>query len=124
MAHSLSRKPCQLTRRRAALDDAQRCLARCLDAESRAEAAASAFERRISEQTNSATDLDTSDDDVEAFGRWFRVEWKRLMEARRLLENLQAETTRERAVLNACRLALERCEQRAPECSSPAPHAS
>ena len=99
--------------RRAALDEAQRELAICLETESQAEAAAGGLERGIFEQTTSAANSDT-DDDVEAFGIWFKTEWRQLMAARRLLENLQAETTRERAIVTACRNALERCRRCKP----------
>lgn len=102
-----------LQRRRDALADAHAALARCLDAASQAELNAYEVEQHINEETLSAADPSTSDDDVEAFGLWFRAQRARLMDARRLLENLQAETARERAVLTACRVALERCERRA-----------
>ena len=101
----------QLQQRQTALNEAQRSLARCLEAESAAETAVSQVEREIARQTQDATDVNGSDEVVEAFGRWFRGERQHLMQARRRLEGIQAEIMRERAVVQACRDALERCER-------------
>ena len=103
----------QLERRRLALADAQEAVARCLEAETRVAAQENTVQRRIAEELDCAEAVDGTDEDVEAFGAWFKEEWARLVAARRRLENLQAETARERAILHACRVALERCERAA-----------
>ncbi|GAC1343953.1 MAG: hypothetical protein NVSMB18_20700 [Acetobacteraceae bacterium] len=96
--------------RRAACDDAQRLLVSCLAAENQAQADATEADRIIARETQAATDLGGSDAVVEAFAAWLPSARRRLDDARRVLECLQAETARARAGLTACRTALESVE--------------
>lgn len=96
--------------RRAACDDAQRSVVRCLAEESRAESAAHYVEREIVLETQAASEPDGSDAVVEAFAAWLPTAINRSKLAREMLEQLQADTARARAGLSVCRRALETVE--------------
>jgi flagellar export protein FliJ len=96
--------------RRAACDEAQINLVRRLGAETGAGRLAAELDRSIARETEAATDIAGSDAVVEAYAAWLPGARRRLTEARRTLEALQAETARARAELAACRTALESVE--------------
>lgn len=96
--------------RRAACDDAQRSLVSALAAEARAEQVAQQIERGIGREIQAASDPDSSDAVVEAFGAWLQGARRRLEDARSALLSTQAQTTRARAELSASRTALESVE--------------
>jgi flagellar export protein FliJ len=96
--------------RRSACEDAQHHVVRCLSAEAQAERAALEVEHSIARETQAASDPSGPDSVVEAFAAWLPGARRRLEEARRTLETLQAETARARAGLSACKTALESVE--------------
>ncbi len=81
-----------------------------LAAEARAEQMAHAVELTVAEETEAAADPLGSDAIVEAFAAWLPGARQKLEETRRSLVNFQAETSRARAELTACRTALESVE--------------
>ena len=96
--------------RRLACDDAMRTLVVALDQESYASQAAHSIERAMAQETETAIDPASPDEIVEAFGRWLPVARRQLDAAQHALQDRQAETTRKRAELTACRTALESVE--------------
>lgn len=96
--------------RRLACDDAQRQLVSALAAEARAQQLAHKVERAIARETEAASDTDSSDAMVEAFGAWLPGARRELEDARRALVSTQAEAMRARAELTASRTALESVE--------------
>jgi flagellar biosynthesis chaperone FliJ len=96
--------------RRVACDDAQRALVSALAAEARAQQLAHKVERAIARETEAASDTDSSDAMVEAFGAWLPGARRELEDARRALLSTQAEAMRARAELTASRTALESVE--------------
>ncbi len=93
--------------RRLACDEAMRSLVQALDLESQALQSAHAIERAIAQETETASDLASPDAVVEAFGQWLLGARRQLDAATHTLQDRQAETTRKRAELTACRTALE-----------------
>ena len=96
--------------RQLACDDAMRSLVLALDLESQASQATHAIERAVAQQTEIASDPASPDAVVEAFGHWFLGARRQLEVAQNGLQERQAETTRKRAELTACRTALESVE--------------
>lgn len=96
--------------RERARDDAQRHLVGCLAAEARAQGTVDLAQRTIAAETEAAADLCGSDATVEAFAAWLPGARRRLQEATRELDSLQAETARARAGLAASKTALESVE--------------
>lgn len=96
--------------RRLACDDAMRGLVAALDLESQALQAAHLIERAIAQETETASDPASPDAVVEAFGHWLLGARRQLEAAQHALQERQAETTRKRAELTACRTALESVE--------------
>lgn len=96
--------------RQRALDDAQRTLVDCIAGEARARAVADETERAIARETEAASSTTGSDAVVDAFAAWLPGARLRVEAAHRDLESLQAETTRARAGVAACRTALESVE--------------
>lgn len=96
--------------RRLASDEAQRQLVNALNEESRAERIVQETERVIAQEMETASDPNSSDAVVEAFGAWLGGARRQLETARRMLLDRQAETIRVRAELTATRTALESVE--------------
>ncbi len=96
--------------RQLACDDAMRSLVLALDLESQASQATHAIERAVAQQTEIASDPASPDAVVEAFGHWFLGARRQLEVTQNRLQERQAETTRKRAELTACRTALESVE--------------
>jgi len=96
--------------RRQALDDAQRGLVQCLQAEAQAQHGSDEAEHTIAREIEAASDPAGSDAAVEAFAAWLPGARRKLEQLRRELETLQAETARARAGVTACRTALESVE--------------
>ncbi|MBV8911790.1 MAG: hypothetical protein JOZ05_01985 [Acetobacteraceae bacterium] len=96
--------------RQRALDDAQRQLVACLTTEAHAQALADEAGRAIARETEAASDPSGSDAAVEAFAAWLPGARRKLEQARREVETLQADTARARAGVAACRTALESVE--------------
>jgi hypothetical protein len=81
-----------------------------LAAEARAQQLAHKVERAIARETEAASETDSSDAMVEAFGAWLPGARRELEDARRALLSTQAEAMRARAELTASRTALETVE--------------
>ncbi len=96
--------------RRLASDEAQRQLVNALNEESRAERIVQETERVMAQEMETASDPNSSDAVVEAFGAWLGGARRQLETARRMLLDRQAETIRVRAELTATRTALESVE--------------
>ncbi len=96
--------------RKLACDDAQRRLVEALAQETRAEHLSHSIELTIAQETEAATDVNGTDDMVEAFAAWLPGARKQLASARQILLDRQAETLRVRAELTACRTAMETVE--------------
>jgi len=96
--------------RRLASDEAQRQLVNALNEESRAERMVQETERVMAQEMETASDPNSSDAVVEAFGAWLGGARRQLETARRMLLDRQAETIRVRAELTATRTALESVE--------------
>lgn len=96
--------------RRLASDEAQRHLVNALNEESRAERIVQETERVMAQEMETASDPNSSDAVVEAFGAWLGGARRQLETARRMLLDRQAETIRVRAELTATRTALESVE--------------
>ena len=96
--------------RKRACDEAQRLLVVSLAQEDRAEQASQRVERQIAQETEAATDINSSDAVVEAFAAWLPSARQNLTAARQKLMDRQADTMRSRAELTACRTALETVE--------------
>lgn len=109
--------------RQRARDEAQRALVDALESEDRAEQACHQLERRISQETEAATDVNGSDAMVEAFVAWLPAARRELAHHRQILLNRQAETMRTRAELTACRTALETVETLVSQRKEAARHA-
>ena len=88
-----------------AVEAAARELAACLLAEDRTARAVAAIEAEIAARTEAASNIETSDREVEAFGVWLRTTRQDLQAAMAARERAEAETARARAVLLVARAA-------------------
>ncbi len=96
--------------RRFACDEAKRTLVAAVGEENRTRRMLQELERTITRELELASDPASSDAVVEAFGLWHRSARLRLEGVRGTLAQREAETTRSRAELTACRTALESVE--------------
>ncbi len=96
--------------RRLACDEAKRQVVQALNEESRAERIVQETERVIAQEMETASDPNSSDAVVEAFGAWLGGARRQLETSRCKLLDRQAETIRVRADLTATRTALESVE--------------
>lgn len=93
--------------RQRVLDEAQREVVSCLQVETEAQRLADEADRAIMREMEAASDPSGPDAAVEAFAAWLPGARRRVEEARREWATRQAETTRARANVAACRSALE-----------------
>ncbi len=96
--------------RQTAVDDAGRCFADSLAAATTAGGAARTAERAIEQEAELASDPSGDDGLVEAFAAWLPIAKHQAAQARALCERYEAEVSRCRAGLAACRTALETIE--------------
>ncbi len=92
-------------------DLAQTALARAIQAAAAAEQAAAAAETAIRDEQEAASALTADDGAVEAFARWLPAARIRACEAGEQAEWAQGEVARSRALLTACRSALESVQE-------------
>lgn len=97
--------------RRLAVDQARRALADCLRSEEETEAAVARIAAAIERETDAATDLSTSDADVETFAAWLRRVRPEQHAAHAALDQAEVETIRARAVVAAARAAVRAAEE-------------
>ena len=97
--------------RRIAVEDGRRVLAASLDASTVATDALRQAERAITLEIERASEPGGSDNLVEAFAAWLPGAKRRVAQARDWQGRQEAEVSRCRADLNACRQALEMLEQ-------------
>ena len=96
--------------RQTAVDEARRCLAVSLAAATTAADAARTAEQAIEQEAELASDPDGEDSLVEAFAAWLPAGRHHAAQAHALHERYEAEVSRYRAGLAACRTALETIE--------------
>ncbi|HET6184948.1 MAG TPA: hypothetical protein VFA03_15325 [Acetobacteraceae bacterium] len=96
--------------RRVARDEAQRELARALDALGRTESRVAELRQAMAREQAAAEEA-ADDVAVEAFGRWYRRARVELRETEWLRDRAEAEAGRLRAQLAAARAALEAAER-------------
>jgi len=96
--------------RRLALDEARLTLASCVATETAAAAAIRDIEDEIRRETERASSLDTGDAVVEAFALWLRRVRDQQTRTAAALREAEERTHEARAVLTACRAAVEAVE--------------
>jgi flagellar export protein FliJ len=85
--------------RQVAVDQSRRDLADCLRAEAEAEAAVQVIDASIEHEAEVVSDLGAGDAEVEAFAAWLRRMRPRQREAKRAVEQAEADTLAARAAL-------------------------
>lgn len=103
--------PTLIRLRQQSQDRAQTALARAIAAAAVADRAAQAAEDAIRAEQDAAGALTADDGAVEAFARWLPAARDRAHIAARQAERAQAEVSRQRALLTACRSALESVQE-------------
>ncbi|HEX3404930.1 MAG TPA: hypothetical protein VHT74_31845 [Acetobacteraceae bacterium] len=97
--------------RRLAADEARRYLANCLRNEDAAAHAIAEIDAAIERETDVATNLATSDTEVEAFAAWLRCIRPRQYAAHVAEDRAETETAHARGVLAAARAAVQAAEE-------------
>ena len=103
--------PTLIRLRRQSQDQAQTALARAIHAAAVADRTAQAAEDAIRAEQDAAGALTADDGAVEAFARWLPAARDRAHVAAQQAERAQAEVCRQRALLTACRSALESVQE-------------
>lgn len=96
--------------RKTGQDEARQALARALQVEAGATAAATTAERTITDEQHAAMDLAADDHIVEAFAAWLPTAHTATAQAWQAAEHAQSEVARARALLTAAQAATETVE--------------
>lgn len=97
--------------RQVAVDQSRRDLADCLGAEAEAEAAVRLIDASIEHEAEVVSDLGAGDAEVEAFAAWLRRMRPRQREAKRAVEQAEADTAAARAALAMAQAAVRAVEE-------------